>query len=208
MPSLTAVDALLAVALAFWLRALMRARREDIPCTPHFFSWAMVGVGLLAIFGLVVANVLVLKMLDRAFGQSLSPLPSTTWLLTMSGAAILFIVAMTTFDTNRRAAAWIRLLPPDTLTVRTAGESIAFKLEPGAVRALGVAEGMGGMLYVQYLVRDRDRAIELVVPFTRDARAATSGTPPLGGLSGLVVQGGARKLHRYLAPFCAASAFP
>jgi hypothetical protein len=206
MAYLALADAFLAIVVALWLRALVRAREEQIPCTARIFSWAIVAVGVIAMVGLVVANVLVLQALDRAFGRTLSPILFTAWLLAMSAAAILFVVAIATLHTNRSAAAWIRLVPPSGLVVRVAGETATLALAPGSVRALGLVGGSAGVMYVQYAIRNGDRSIELVVPYTRDAGRATDGAPWLDGLSGLVAQGRARALHRYFAQFCAPDA--
>jgi hypothetical protein len=201
MAYLALIDACIAILMLSWLRILLRARGEDIPCTARIFSWAIVAVAVVALAGLVVANVLVLKTLDSAFGKQLSPVLFTAWLLAMSAASISFVIAVTAFHTNSKAAAWIRVVPPDQLFFRVGSESTAVKLEPGSVRAMGVFEGAGGLMYIQYLVRDGDRAIGLVVPSTRDAGPAVNGAPLLDGLSGLIAQDG-RKLNRYLVQFC------
>lgn len=199
---LTAVDAVVVIAMAFWLRALLRSRGGDIPCTARIASPWIVASGVLALVGNVVVNVLGLKALDAAFGKHLSPVLFTAWLLTMSAGSILFIAALATLDTNRKALAWLRLAAPDELVVRGAGVSTTVKLEPASVRALLVGGGLGGAMYVQYYIRNGDRAIELVVPFTLAAGPATNGSPWLDSFSGLIAQGGARKLHRFFAPYC------
>jgi hypothetical protein len=199
MTYLALIDAFVTICMAFWLRALLRARGDDIPCTPQSFSWRMVAIGVVALVGIVIANVLVLKALDSAFGRKLSPLIFTGWLLSMSAAAILFIIAITALHTNRTAVAWIRVLPPDQLSVRVGHETATVRLAPGAVHLVGVAEGVGGLMYVQYAIRNGDRTLDLVVPFTRDAARVTDGAPTLGYVTGVIAQGGARKLHQHLA---------
>jgi hypothetical protein len=199
---LALLDAATALLLALWLRALLRARGGDIPCTTRVFSWTAVAVAVVALVGLVVANVLALRILDPAVGRALSPLRFTLWLLAMSASAILFVIALVAFHTNRTAAAWIRLVVPAQLVVRRAGESSTLTLTPGSVRALGIVEGSGGLLYVQYVIDAGEGPLALLVPFTRDAAAASDGTPRLDGVRGLIAQGEARALHRHLAPFC------
>jgi hypothetical protein len=188
-------DAVLAVCLGLWARTLSRARGGDVPCTARLFSGAMVAVGVAAIVALVVANVLVLSALDDAFGKKLSPVVFTAWLLAMSAAGILFIFAVNTLHTNRTAAAWLRVVPPDELILRAGGHTRTLKLGPGAVRVLGIVEVAGGLMYIQYLVHD----VELVVRFM--GGAAVDGAPRLDRPRGLVVQGAARRLHRHFAPF-------
>jgi hypothetical protein len=195
MAYLAAANALLALCLGLWVRALSRARGQDIPCTSRIFSWGIVAAGVTAIVALVVANVLVLEALDRVFGRKLSPVVFTVWLLAMSAGAILFIVAVNTWHTNRTAAAWIRPGGPGELVVRVGSDTKTLHLLPGSVRVLGIVQGMGGILYVQYTVGP----LELVVPFTRDANI--EGAAWLDRLRGLVVQGAARTLHRHFAPF-------
>ena len=134
MLDLALLDIVIATLMALWLRALLRARGEDIPCTGRGLAWGLVAVAVVASVGLVVVNVLALKSLDQALGKTLSPLLFTVWLLAMSACAILFIIALTARHTNRTAAAWIRLVAPAQLVVRTAGEASTLRLEPGSVR--------------------------------------------------------------------------
>ena len=174
---------IVAIFMVMWVRALLRARGGEIPCTRWTFSWSIVFVGVGVVVVGVVTDVLVLKALDAL--RSISPLVFAAWLLALSASSILFIVALVTLHTNRKAAAWLRLLPPDTLVLRRVGDSVTLKLEPGSVRVPGIVPGMGGQMFVQYLVGPP--AIPLAVSFTRGA--ATDGAPWLERLTGLVVQG-------------------
>lgn len=199
---LALLNAFIAVLMALWQRALMHARGEDIPCTAQIFSGAVLAAGVVSMVGFAVANVLVLNALDKAFGRHLSPVLFTAWLLSMSAAVILLIMALNTFHTNRTAPVWIRVVPPDELIFRVGSGATTVKLKPGSARALGIAGGMAGLTYVQYLVSNGDTEIALMVPFTPAAGPAINGSPWQGRLSGLIVHGDPGKLHRYFAPFC------
>jgi hypothetical protein len=192
-------NALLAVLAMLWLRRVSRARGQEIPCTRAVFSWVVVAAGVAVMFGVVVANVLLEEKLGHLLGREKSGWIFAAWLLTASVGSILFIVALTTFHTNRTAAAWIRVMPPGGFSLRIGGESTLVKLQPGAARVTGVAQGVGGILYVQYQILDGERAIDLVLPFVRGAR--TDGAPWLDRTTGLVVQGAARTLHELFAQF-------
>ena len=196
---LALANAFVAVAAALWLRRLSRARGQEIPCTRGVFSWAVVAAGVAVMLGVVLGNILALIPLDHLLGREKSGVVFAVWLLTMSAGAILFIVALTTWHTNRYAAGWLRVMAPGGLALRVGGESRLLKLAPGAVRVVGVAEGIGGIMYVQYRILDGERAIDLVVQFVRGARV--DGAPWLDRPDGLIVQGAARTLHELFAPY-------
>jgi hypothetical protein len=194
-------NAALAVILALWLRALLRARRGAIPCTPGSASPLVIAAGIAALVGAVVINVLVLRALGQ-LGRDLDPLAFTLWLAMVSAVSILFIVDISTLQVNRAALVWIRIAEPDALIVREPGAETTIRLAPSSVSAFIVGNGMSGPAYVQYHVAHGDRRLNLVVPFTLTAAASTDGAPWLGAYLGPVAQGGARRLNRFLAPFC------
>jgi hypothetical protein len=202
MEYLVLINIAVAISMAVWLRALLLARGADIPCTMRLFSRGVVAIAVLSIFGIVALNAVVMHVLDNAFDRALSPALITAWMAAMTAAALLFIAAISTRHTNRAVAAWIRLAGAGEVIFRVGVDSKTVKLEPGSVRALGVVQGLGGHLYVQYLVRARDMEVPLVVPFTRDAKRATEGAPWLTKRRGIIAQAGAREIHRHFAPFC------
>jgi hypothetical protein len=196
---LALANGLIAVAAGLWLRRLSRARGQEIPCTDGVFSWVVVAAGVAAMLLMVVGNILVLIPIEHALGREKSGVVFVVWLLAMSAGAILFIVALNTWHTNRYAAGWLRVMAPGGLSLRVGGASTLIKLAQGSVGVVGVAQGIGGIVYVQYRILDGERAIDLVVQFVRGAR--TDGAPWLDRPHGLIVQGAARTLHELFTPY-------
>ncbi|MFT3769073.1 MAG: hypothetical protein QM820_26835 [Minicystis sp.] len=194
-------NAVLALILGLWLWALLRARGGAIPCMPRVGSLAVVAIGGAALVGIVGANVLALEALGQ-LGPGLDPFAFAVWLGAMSAAGILFIMDIAALRVNREALVSIRIVEPDALIVREPGAETRIELGPGSVLAFIVGNGLSGPSYVQYHVKHGERRLNLVVPFTMSAAGATGDAPWLEVATGPIAQAGARRLNRFLAPFC------
>lgn len=199
---LTLIDGALALALGLWQWTLLRARSGAIPCTSGVVSRTVIAVGVAALVGLVVVNVLVLRALG-GLGPGQDAFAFMLWLGAMSACSILFIVSLTTLQVNREARVWINIVEPDALIVRESGAETRIPLVPGSVQAFIVGNGLSGPAFVQYHIAHGERRMNLVIPFTLAAAQATEGSPWLASYTGPVTQAGARRMNRFLVPFCA-----
>lgn len=191
---------IVAVVCGHWLRTLIRSRGTEIPCTSGVLPIRPVLVGVCGLFAMAGGSGIVIAQL-HLFGAGSAAF--IAYLVSMSAAAILFIMAVATAHTNRVALVWISLSPPNQLIVRPPGGTDTVTLETGCVRAAVVGNGAAGPTFVQYFVAAGERTLNLVVPFTIRAARTTEGAPWLAQYTGAVVQGRIKDVHRFLEPYCA-----
>lgn len=197
---LTVVDALLALALGLWLRAMLRARAGEVPCTRRAVSWRGLLFGLTGMVGVVVANVLVLQLFDARFERTLAPERFALWLLAQCAAGILWIIALTTWDLDRYAELWLRVAGPRSLFVREGQRTTELTLTPGCVNLSGLVQGPGGAFLALYVLRVGDLRLALQVPLGLRAKVPTEGLPFFAAAEGLLVQGDGKALHELFVP--------
>jgi hypothetical protein len=200
-----AADFAMAIALAFSLRALIRSRRDYIPCVGRQVEPLPLLLGLLGLVGVVVANALILKASGELGGpRHLDPALFIAWLAGMSAFAILLILVIATLHTNRTALVWIRMAPPSGLVVREPNGELEITLVQGCVRAFVVGSGVGGPGLVQFYIDDRarDRTLNLVLPGVLAAIRCAEEGPWLSSYVGPIAQGQARPLANYLSTYC------
>jgi hypothetical protein len=189
---------LIAGAGGFWLRRAIRSRGAEIPCTSGAVPIVPVLLGVVVIGAMAGGSGFLISQL-HLFGAG--PWAFTSWLLSMSAASIVIIVALTAAHTNRVALVWLSLHPPNELTLRTPDGTERVSLDKGCVRALIVGNGAAGPTHVQYFIEVGDRTLNLVVPFALGIGVADD-APWLAQYVGAVVQGRIKETHRFLEPFC------
>ena len=191
---------IVAAACGSWLRASIRSRGADIPCTSGAPATFPVLVSLAGALAMVGASGFIIAWL-QLFGAG--GLAFWAYLVSMGAAVTLFIMAVAAVHTNRVALVWLRLSLPNQLIVRTPDRIDTVTLEAGSVRASIVGNGAAGPKFVQYFVASGERTLNLVVPMTiRGARVADDGSPWLAQYTGAVVQGRVNEVHRFLEPYC------
>jgi hypothetical protein len=191
---------IIAAACGYWLRASLRTRGGEIPCTAGGVPMLplLVGLGgvlaMVGVSGELIGSLHLIAAGDMAFAA---------FIVSVSAAAASFIMAVAAAHTNRAALVWLRLSPPNQLIVRTPQGTDTVTLEAGCVRASFVGSGVGGATFIQYFIGAGERTLNLVVPMTIRAAHVMEGAPRLAHYTGAVVQGRVKDVHRFLEPHCA-----
>jgi hypothetical protein len=202
MWGLSFVFLIIAAACGYWLRSSLRSRSGEIPCTAGGVPMLPLLVGLGGVLAMVAGSGTLIGSLHLIEAGDVAFM---AYFVSLSAAAVLFIMSVAATHTNRVALVWIRLSPPNQLIVRTPEGTDTVTLEAGRVRAWVVGSGMGGPSFIQYFIGAGERTLNLVVPMTIRAARVTEGAPWLAQYTGAVVQGRVKDVHRFLEPYCASA---